>query len=759
MAETETAPPRPPHSEIPLDQTGNAVLENTQAQPTVKGSKGSDVKPQECRADPALVELNAQLYARGLTRSGLKLEGLNSKARDQVMKVISKLLSQRADDFSQLEAMQTSHRVLAHDLDRLTELHKQLKHRVIIAEKDRELARSQVTSLSQKLKREEQAHKLARDDFGRAQTALTLVRTQAQHDMKKREVQVERTLQHWQRTASENARMLSSGYRAGIICLNPIESPEQAPRVVTHTWCNPNRCRQILTFSHFQDSLFDPNIRELNHQMISLQEECEAFRHVTLSTANQLIKLEALAKREPEPSRLDAATFFKAHPLNSSQTSSSTSHPLTADNRLREIISRVRSCIEIDVAAKEEAERVKKDLLMEMVNSYEGERVERVKELMEQKMRDLVDGLEQARTHDRTPPSTYEEKDATPPPIPGIVNAEQAKLAQEKDELDREKVSVQAEGKRVTETLVRLAKDRALFEIERNGFLEERRKFEMEKVMTEPPRLDDMPIHRTSEEDNQRSDSTSREPPRTPEKRDKSASYETVSDGDSGSSCASSLSLEGKDKISPIKANTRPVVSSPLANSTAARHVTSKMRSPLHRRRTIKGPSTPLARFVSHKIVAEKLASAKKLKALQATEPQTTEHESVGSSTARPVSRVITAKAPRSTTLTAPTSSSALRSTTKANERLLSSQARGATTRNPAELAKSHSSTEGEQPRVSTIRRGPSTANSTGQQACVSTAGPVGKVPSTLKVVRKLEVGQGDGMGPRNAASQTGRSW
>jgi hypothetical protein len=46
--------------------------------------------------NPALMELNAQLYARGLTRSGLKLEGLNNKAQDQVVKVISKLLSQRA---------------------------------------------------------------------------------------------------------------------------------------------------------------------------------------------------------------------------------------------------------------------------------------------------------------------------------------------------------------------------------------------------------------------------------------------------------------------------------------------------------------------------------------------------------------------------------------------------------------------------------------------------------------------------------------
>jgi hypothetical protein len=206
--------------------------------------------------------------------------------------------------------------------------------------------------------------------------------------------------------------------------------------------------------------------------MISLQEECEAFRHVTLSTANQLSKLEALAKRESvseilyhphlffkltslpssqsqEPPRLDAATFFKAHPLNSSQTSSSTSHPLTADTRLREIIGRVRSCIETDVAGKEEAERIKKDLLMEMVNSYEGERVERVKELMEQKMRDLVKELgessfltiyiyirtdegfhipEKARGDDGVALLTYDTRPANANAIPGADEAEHARL-------------------------------------------------------------------------------------------------------------------------------------------------------------------------------------------------------------------------------------------------------------------------------------------------------------------------------------------
>lgn len=385
--------------------------------------------------------------------------------------------------------------------------------------------------------------------------------------------------------------------------------------------------------------------------------------------------------------------------------------------------------------------------------------------------------------------------------MPGADEAEQARLAyvrsdndrhltadifhdsfrQEKDELDREKVSVEAEAKRVTETLVRLAKDRALFEvcnecvtskhfgssvlwlqIERDGFFEERRKFEMEKVMLEPPRLDDALPSRASDAGSDTRSNTSREPPRTPEKRNDNASYETV-DEDSSSSHASSSLLGDKNKVSPVKINTRPAVSSPLASSTTARHLaTSRTRSPMHRRRTIKGPSTPLARFVSHKIVAEKLASAKKSKGPQAASVQDLEQEAAGSTTARPVSRVATAKAPRSTTLTAPTSSSALRSTTKANERLTSSQARvskSSTTRNPLESAKSSSSTETEQSRVNAMRRGLPVASSATHQTGSSASSSAGKTPSTLKTVRKLEVGQAAGMGPRNVALQTGRSW
>lgn len=78
--------PNMPPSTSPVEAPGRDKIPNSKTT-----AQQNDIH----REHPALAELNSQLYARGLTRSGLKLEGLNSKAQDQVVKVISKLLSQR----------------------------------------------------------------------------------------------------------------------------------------------------------------------------------------------------------------------------------------------------------------------------------------------------------------------------------------------------------------------------------------------------------------------------------------------------------------------------------------------------------------------------------------------------------------------------------------------------------------------------------------------------------------------------------------
>lgn len=263
--------------------------------------------------------------------------------------------------------------------------------------------------------------------------------------------------------------------------------------------------------------------------------------------------------------------------------------------------------------------------------------------------------------------------------------------------------------------------------------------------MQEPPRSS-----LSSTRSDSPSPSQSGGPPRTPEKQSRTDSSESSDGSDGSSQELEPLSYNGNTRVSPTKINTRPAISSPLANSTAVRHAAARVRSPLHRRRNTKGPSTPLARFVSHKIVAEKLASAKKSKTSPPSDNEVTSRDQASDSVLPQKTQNVAPRPPRSTTLTAPTSSSALRSTTKANERMTSSQALAART---STIKRIPSPTESAKPLVQpgTQVKGDPRYNTSASRT-VSNGSTGREVLATIRTARKLEVGQAAGIGPRSAA-------
>jgi hypothetical protein len=82
-----------------------------------------------------------------------------------------------------------------------------------------------------------------------------------------------------------------------------------------------------------------------------------------------------------------SAFFSTQQSLNASQLSSSTSHPLSADNRLRDLLSKLKNKVESEVNEKRETATLYQSELN--LETLEGERVERVKELMKSRMQDL----------------------------------------------------------------------------------------------------------------------------------------------------------------------------------------------------------------------------------------------------------------------------------------------------------------------------------------------------------------------------------
>lgn len=179
-------------------------------------------------------------------------------------------------------------------------------------------------------------------------------------------------------------------------------------------------------------------------------------------------------------------------------------------------------------------------------------------------------------------------------------------------EFEAEKAAVEAERRRMTEGLVRLAQDRAVFETQRAAFLEERRAKELADLLTEP-------VSPSTSASPPSTSPTTNQPPKTPSRSVRSQDNDGPGTVNQSMAPTSAHRLQTPPRPSQhLKAI--PSISSPLAGSSSGNNATSPAKpgaSPGLRRRSRRGPTTPLARYVSHKIVAEKLASAKakKLKA------------------------------------------------------------------------------------------------------------------------------------------------
>lgn len=175
-------------------------------------------------------------------------------------------------DLLQLESLSASRQVLQYDHDRMSSKYTKLQRSVLHLEKDKETLRAQVIASDQKVKRQEIALKAARDEAIRSRAALSGLRTQYTHELKKKELEREKIMQGWQKLANEGARtnswtLPSSRGHQGLLLLNPIQGQAQGPRA---------------------DTFWDPSIADLEMKIDNLREECEAFRHVTLSTGHQI---------------------------------------------------------------------------------------------------------------------------------------------------------------------------------------------------------------------------------------------------------------------------------------------------------------------------------------------------------------------------------------------------------------------------------------------------------------------------------------
>lgn len=304
----------------------------------------------------------------------------------------------------------------------------------------------------------------------------------------------------------------------------------------------------------------------------------------------------------------------------------------------------------------------------------------------------------------------------------------------------------------MTEGLVRLAQERAVFEAERAAYLEDKRARELEELLREPSKRSPEPSPSSSTSsttvttDSSLSQSA---PPSTPSRRSASLSTESSRDD----SIPHYHPTSAHRLLTPIRSKSLPSVSSPLAGGSRRPDSSSpsKAASPALKRRARKGPATPLARYVSHKIVAEKLASAKKARKLKFDVEDPAEEvvdiqedaEDAADAAKRPDARP-------DSTVSAPTEKRAAALTTSTRDNALS-RTRPALMTSKDRL--SSLKTTSSRPRVVSPTKATARSISGGRSYMTSTASSAHR-EGTLKsipAVKKLEVGQASGMGPARA--------
>lgn len=231
----------------------------------VDATPANVTSPSSSKMSPLLSDLNSRLLASGLIQRPLKFTSLLSALFDSsegqsqetpqydgngkkirresverelenLCKALSGLESQRKDDLLQIESLSTARQVIVYDHERMKGMYTKLKTRLTTLEKDRENLKSQVVALSSKVARQETLLRTSREEASRSRNALAGLRTQYGHELKKKEVQMERIMAGWQRLSNESARGASWNPHLGgqgLLLLNPVKETASGPKAVS----------------------------------------------------------------------------------------------------------------------------------------------------------------------------------------------------------------------------------------------------------------------------------------------------------------------------------------------------------------------------------------------------------------------------------------------------------------------------------------------------------------------------------------------
>ncbi|KAG1850913.1 Afadin and alpha-actinin-binding-domain-containing protein [Suillus subluteus] len=414
------------------------------------GSPCSEATSSDSVASTSSLEyINSQLVAHGFTHSpGLSFEGLSNSDTDQLAKCLLAMLSQRVNDISRAEDLSTSLRTLSYDHERLTGMHRSATEKAANAEREMNVYKSRIATASKTLAASESAHK---------QTSAELQRTRSK--------EVERVIEKWSKLSDMQTKLstLSSGltFRCG----------------------NADVVSGSETLGKGKGYL-EIALEQAESARASLSDETLVLQRLVVNVANRLQsvlhELRCLVSPcDEEPAIITHSVLF---PL---------AHPNAANDKLSTLFSSAHSVLD-DIS-----ERLSQRAAAPPAPDYT-----KVSDALENKrLQGIVDGLrseldEARRLHERQVVETQAllmqiaSQTSSTERNPRDESAElmtQPERDFAAERLERMKSELDEERTKFTDAAVKLGKEKAALETERIQFLEEKRSWHVEQMLSHLP--------------------------------------------------------------------------------------------------------------------------------------------------------------------------------------------------------------------------------------------------------------------------------
>ncbi|KAF8329372.1 Afadin and alpha-actinin-binding-domain-containing protein [Cantharellus anzutake] len=235
----------------------------------------------ESSSSSTLAFVSAQLIAHGFARPpGLlgPLVGLSSKDQELVTKCFVSLLDQRISDMERNEDLTTRLNTLTYDHERLKSLYNAAKAETIQAQRETESIKSKHAITLRELTDAQAAQKQTCVSLQRAQSALQTSRQNAQNEIKRKERELERIIERWNKVSTDHQAKIG-GMGANIKCSNLV-----ADGVTVVPQANP---------------ILEKSLEQLRIERERMAEQNGDFRELIFSL---VVGLDKLAKRNnPNP--------------------------------------------------------------------------------------------------------------------------------------------------------------------------------------------------------------------------------------------------------------------------------------------------------------------------------------------------------------------------------------------------------------------------------------------------------------------------